>query len=275
MPFSEGCLESLRSLLRAHSEQLDCVRIQSNGLLVHLADALPSDLRRLEFEEFTLPSEAGDTAALRRTHGLKELKISTWSEDELLEQASIELEHFLRAPGPLERLELIRYFIPTLTLGAGGLTSLQCLVLEECNYDSLLEELAGLPRLRSLILCPPHPRPLHEVFREITPAVIPALEVVVVSERVTLNGLGHSSPGTAHTRVPRLISELQGLVRRAPAPLHAIYCYDTMFFRHPVSERVGCPLCREASVEAVAAMHEYMGGRKHIKLDGSVHCVKV
>ncbi|KAE8736821.1 hypothetical protein FOCC_FOCC017723, partial [Frankliniella occidentalis] len=167
MPFSEGCLESLRSLLRAHSEQLDCVRIQSNGLLVHLADALPSDLRRLEFEEFTLPSEAGDTAALRRTHA----------------------GTLPSGPGPPGTPRADSLFYTDAYPGGGWADK-----PTECNYDSLLEELAGLPRLRSLILCPPHPRPLHEVFREITPAVIPALEVVVVSERVTLNGLGHSSP---------------------------------------------------------------------------------
>ncbi|XP_052131614.1 uncharacterized protein LOC127751691 [Frankliniella occidentalis] len=191
-----------------------------------------------------------------------------------------QLKHFLRAPGQLERLELLRYHLPSINLGAGGLTSLQCLVLGDCYYDSLLEELAGLPRLRSLIIfrCA-----LPEVFREITPAVIPALEVVVVSD---YDEPCNTSPcvcydyddrtGTACTRVPRLISELQGLVRRAPARLHAIYGYETMFFRHPVSETAGCPLCREASVEAVAVMHEeYMGQRTHIKLDGSVQCVKV
>ncbi|XP_026293296.2 uncharacterized protein LOC113217556 [Frankliniella occidentalis] len=279
LPYSEGRLESLRSLLRAHSEQLECVRIKSYvELLAHLADALPSGLRRLEFEEFTVPSDA---AALRRTHGLKELKIDIWLEDELYEQACIELEHFFRAPGQLERLELLRYHLPSINLGAGGLKSLQCLVLGGCYYDSLLEELAGLPRLRSLIIFCPHPRPLPEVFREITPAVIPALEVVVVSDneepcnRSPCVCPDFYSNGTACTRVPRLISELQGLVRRAPARLHAIYKYETMFFRHPVSETAGCPLCREASVEAVAALHDHYMGRTHIKLDGSVQCVKV
>ncbi|KAE8737201.1 hypothetical protein FOCC_FOCC017338 [Frankliniella occidentalis] len=205
MPYSEGCLESLRSLLRVHSEQLGCVRIMSYvDLLDHLADALPSDLRRLEFEQYMAPRDA---AALRRTHGLKELKLDIWSgEDARHEQTCI----------------------------------------------------------------------------EITPAAIPTLEVLVVRpslyekpcNRSPCECENYDGHGTACARVPRLITELQGLVRRAPAPLHVMYGYSTMFFRHPVSETAGCPLCREASVEAAAVLHDY-DMLPHNKLDGSVQCVKV
>ncbi|XP_052132102.1 uncharacterized protein LOC113208017 [Frankliniella occidentalis] len=281
MPYSEGCLESLRSLLRVHSEQLGCVRIMSYvDLLDHLADALPSDLRRLEFEQYMAPRDA---AALRRTHGLKELKLDIWSgEDARHEQTCIELEHFFRAPGPLERLELLGFDVFTRALGAGGLTSLQCLVLGRCYYGSLRQALAGLPCLRSLILFCPHPRPLPEVFLQITPAAIPTLEVLVVRpslyekpcNRSPCECENYDGHGTACARVPRLITELQGLVRRAPAPLHVMYGYSTMFFRHPVSETAGCPLCREASVEAAAVLHDY-DMLPHNKLDGSVQCVKV
>ncbi|XP_052121168.1 uncharacterized protein LOC113213737 isoform X3 [Frankliniella occidentalis] len=271
--YSEGSLKGLLSLLRAHSKQLDCVKMYSNKgreLLVHLVDdGLPSDLRRLEIKDLN----ASDAAALGRTHGLKELKINLNNEFILFQQVCNKLENFFRSPCPLERLELHGFPpLPLHVLGAGGLPSLRCLVLGEsydATYPSFLSyvgtlrelpaALAGLPGLRSLILCQASPR----VLQEVTPAVIPALEVVVV--------LGDEF----WYEESLLVSELQSLVNRAPVPkMHATYGHDKMFSRHPVSETEGCSLCAEASTEAVDALHQHLD-RRHVKLDGTVKYVKV
>ncbi|KAE8749370.1 hypothetical protein FOCC_FOCC003884, partial [Frankliniella occidentalis] len=262
--YSEGSLKGLLSLLRAHSKQLDCVKMYSNKgreLLVHLVDdGLPSDLRRLEIKDLN----ASDAAALGRTHGLKELKINLNNEFILFQQVCNKLENFFRSPCPLERLELHGFPpLPLHVLGAGGLPSLRCLVLGEsydATYPSFLSyvgtlrelpaALAGLPGLRSLILCQASPR----VLQEVTPAVIPALEVVVV--------LGDEF----WYEESLLVSELQSLVNRAPVPkMHATYGHDKMFSRHPVSETEGCSLCAEASTEAVDALHQHLD-RRHVKL---------
>ncbi|XP_052121170.1 uncharacterized protein LOC113213737 isoform X5 [Frankliniella occidentalis] len=296
VPYFEESLESLRSLLRPHSEQLSRVTIDSGEqkLLEHIVSALPSDLRRLEIHLL----REGEAAALQQIHGLKELVLDNWEtewDEESLRQTCSELDHFLRSPGPLERLGLPGDAIPMGALGAGGLKSLQCLLLDgtyplyelpdqdlrrwpEGFVRELPAALAGLPRLRVLILCSPPPG----VFQNIAPGDVAALEVVVVVDLESCS----TSPCQCRqspvfrtrtrecARAPQMASELQSLVRRLPAPLHAIYGYQNMFFRHPVSETAGCSLCAEASTEAVAALHEYED-RPHMRLDGTVKCVRV
>ncbi|XP_052124107.1 uncharacterized protein LOC113216180 isoform X1 [Frankliniella occidentalis] len=172
---------ALESLLRAHREQLDCVKLCLSQLLP-LVEACSSDLHRLEVEI----ADNDDVAVLRRMRGLKQLKIGV---DHLY--PDFKLTDLLRCwVGPLEHLVLQDMIHETVVhaLGAGALKRLLFLVIwSDWDDDTirgtpgplrhLPEALAGLPRLRSLAL----QVPLHVVLPDITPASIAALELLIVA----------------------------------------------------------------------------------------------
>ncbi|XP_026290054.2 uncharacterized protein LOC113214793 [Frankliniella occidentalis] len=241
-------LEALRSLLLAHSQQLQHVKLQSARLLP-LVDSCGSTLRQLSVE---VGPWVG--AELRHLRGLNRLSVFAEDGDEADATPVRRLLQTCRCP-VLERLDLSLCNDQLMRdLGAGALASLQCLWVSGARaswrQESLEVALAGLPNLRSLGVLGLQgrtPGPAQMISR-LSNAAIPKLGVVVFVDSVTCK----SDTVTDYLG----FRDLRDMVLRAPMQLHVVAVFHLwnerkrhfLFSRHSTVESVvaSCTLCAEA-----------------------------
>ncbi|KAK3924392.1 Type II iodothyronine deiodinase [Frankliniella fusca] len=262
-------LSCLRELLLAHRAQLHCAALRSPELLP-LLQLLPDHLLRLTVAvDPGLGNGAALTAGLKRMHSLKELKFVRMEEEH-------KLAGLLRSwQGPLQCLKLPACSEETArALGAGALSRLEHLHLNGIASGGapLAAALAGLPRLRTLVLRTP---PAPDVLRAIPAATVPALCLLYIMRDPSPSG--GPSPASASA------TALRDLVLRAPKSLHVIRPALALpsgdappapataparsarpthiYGRHPPDESDLCPGCVEA--RATSKLLMLSPGRLH------------